>query len=623
MSTLSAIEINRLTLDPRLQFRLQENAEVKQEWADRLKEGATFPPIIVYKDEAGAYWVADGHHRVDAHRLAGIEKIWAEIRHGEFSLAQEHAAAANEDHGLRRTIYDKQKAAEWWIGVYLPQHPDLKIRELARRAKLSHTFLNDTRAKLAAKAAEPVVETLAEVPEDLGSLDDQTLGRIACRRLRHPGTNSEVYTLERAARLALEERAHAKLLEDLAELPIVYLPTHDPKVARLYSYSSPDSLLHTATGPAVQISAPGGLVGTVLLRVWPAADWEETTWTDSNVWERSIADGAPLEAAHYGRQISTEKATWIVGFATARVMWAPKPAWSDDGQPQTLTAEERAAGVPLETPEDLARRLTRESGWPGYQEPQNSAAKAGEAAARAGAPAEQNPHPEGSQAWAAWWAAWWLASKARGPGSPYVAGYCSGLTGQPYPNNPYCDAWDFQEWARGLRGGASWACEREAAIRTDRQRAICKHGAAYLPGGEDPASRKLLTDADIARMEDADLGRRRARLIGAFRARTGARPDWVAESKYKEARVEALPGMELEFRLDPWPAMSFPGVICAYCAIPWDARPTRAAPLTLAPAPAPAEPPAELDEDEEEDEIDSDDQITDDNGDAWPEEVSP
>ena len=70
---------------------------------DVLKNGGKFKDkVIVYKDAAGTYWVADGHHRLRACDEAGVRNVTCEVRKGEFIDAFRLALGANSDHGLKR-----------------------------------------------------------------------------------------------------------------------------------------------------------------------------------------------------------------------------------------------------------------------------------------------------------------------------------------------------------------------------------------------------------------------------------------------------------------------------------------------------------------------------------------
>ena len=91
------------------QVRTGTNAQTVQEYAEALqtdKGWATWPPIIVYRDRDSMNWLADGFHRVEAARLAGLTELPADIRSGTRWDAFRFALGANGAHGLRRTHAD-------------------------------------------------------------------------------------------------------------------------------------------------------------------------------------------------------------------------------------------------------------------------------------------------------------------------------------------------------------------------------------------------------------------------------------------------------------------------------------------------------------------------------------
>jgi hypothetical protein len=111
---LAAIQIDGGT-----QSRANVNDQVVNEYAEAIKSGATFPPIVVFYD-GKKHWLADGFHRFHAYQKIGREKVAADVRQGTRRDAILHSVGANETHGLRRTRDDKRRAvltllndAEW------------------------------------------------------------------------------------------------------------------------------------------------------------------------------------------------------------------------------------------------------------------------------------------------------------------------------------------------------------------------------------------------------------------------------------------------------------------------------------------------------------------------------
>lgn len=104
------------------------NQATAAEYSEAMKAGALFPPVVVFVDGKGIYWLADGFHRCAAAELAGSTEIAADVREGFRKDALLHAASANSSHGLRRTNADKRRAVLLVLGNF-PKWSDRKIGE--------------------------------------------------------------------------------------------------------------------------------------------------------------------------------------------------------------------------------------------------------------------------------------------------------------------------------------------------------------------------------------------------------------------------------------------------------------------------------------------------------------
>lgn len=108
---MKKLNLNAIRIDGGTQSRVEINNEAVSDYAEAVKVGIEFPPVIVFHDGAD-HWLADGFHRYHAHKHAGKASITAEIRNGTLEDAQLFASGANGTHGLRRTNADKRKAVE-------------------------------------------------------------------------------------------------------------------------------------------------------------------------------------------------------------------------------------------------------------------------------------------------------------------------------------------------------------------------------------------------------------------------------------------------------------------------------------------------------------------------------
>ncbi|MCC7277457.1 MAG: ParB-like nuclease domain-containing protein [Chromatiaceae bacterium] len=104
------LELRSICTDQAIQQRqgILNNAIVA-DYAEDMRSGATFPPVVVFRDNDN-YLLADGFHRLEAADEAGLKEIKAEIRKGTKRDAILFAVGANRDHGLRRTRADVRRA---------------------------------------------------------------------------------------------------------------------------------------------------------------------------------------------------------------------------------------------------------------------------------------------------------------------------------------------------------------------------------------------------------------------------------------------------------------------------------------------------------------------------------
>jgi hypothetical protein len=107
----ATLELAQVRLDGGTQIRTRLRKEVVREYAERMAEGACFPPIGVYFD-GQRYWLADGFHRVAAALELGRATIDCLVYHGTLREALLAAIGANQGHGLRRNNDDKRRAVE-------------------------------------------------------------------------------------------------------------------------------------------------------------------------------------------------------------------------------------------------------------------------------------------------------------------------------------------------------------------------------------------------------------------------------------------------------------------------------------------------------------------------------
>lgn len=126
---MTLLQIKHIRLDGGTQTRSATNQTAVEDYAEAMKAGDAFPPVVVFHD-GKAHWLADGFHRVQGAILAGEEEISADIRPGTQRDARLFAVGANQTHGLRRSNEDKRRAVLASISLLEKADPSTFIHEL-------------------------------------------------------------------------------------------------------------------------------------------------------------------------------------------------------------------------------------------------------------------------------------------------------------------------------------------------------------------------------------------------------------------------------------------------------------------------------------------------------------
>ena len=132
---LAQIEIGAGT-----QARTRIDNALAEEYAEAMRDGAFFPPVIVFSDGKNTY-LADGFHRVEAARRCGFLDIDAIVEQGTARDALWYALGANKAHGLRMSRADVRRA----IGLALQEFPNRSSRDIAKQIGCDHKTVEAAR----------------------------------------------------------------------------------------------------------------------------------------------------------------------------------------------------------------------------------------------------------------------------------------------------------------------------------------------------------------------------------------------------------------------------------------------------------------------------------------------
>jgi hypothetical protein len=143
---LRQIPLAAMKVDPSTQQRVAGTSRpVVEDYAAAMRDGDEFPPPIVFSADGLTYHLADGFHRIEAHRIAqpDAHKIACEVRPGDHDDALLFACGANASHGLPRSNSDKRGAVLALLNSEKWSH--WSDREIARQCRVSHTLVSKLR----------------------------------------------------------------------------------------------------------------------------------------------------------------------------------------------------------------------------------------------------------------------------------------------------------------------------------------------------------------------------------------------------------------------------------------------------------------------------------------------
>jgi hypothetical protein len=230
------LSLSRIIARQEVQARVAINEETIEEYAEAMRNGDRFPPVVVFCDDGGSsYWLADGFHRYHAAKqIANKRSLPAEIRAGGKREAILYAVGANASHGLRRSREDKRNSVLKLL--YDKEWSQWSDREIARQCTVSQPFVSKLRAELTDNViSENQIRTYRTKH---GNLSAMNTGNIGGRRQRDKDLeehqreleeaieNGEVHLADTPARLAgRSESAHTSLLPRFLILPSSHLVT--------------------------------------------------------------------------------------------------------------------------------------------------------------------------------------------------------------------------------------------------------------------------------------------------------------------------------------------------------------------------------------------------------------
>jgi outer membrane murein-binding lipoprotein Lpp len=103
------MKLSEITLDPELQSRATLDQETINDYSEKIREGAKFPALKIYR-VGSCHYLVDGWHRYFAYKKAGIVDVEVEVVDGTKRDALLLSTGVNKDHGLPPNRADKRRS---------------------------------------------------------------------------------------------------------------------------------------------------------------------------------------------------------------------------------------------------------------------------------------------------------------------------------------------------------------------------------------------------------------------------------------------------------------------------------------------------------------------------------
>ena len=181
------------------QMRVGMSQATIDEYTEAMRNGSKFPPLVVFVDENGNYWLADGFHRYNAQRQAFGTTHVADciVMPGGTRHAILYAAQANAKHGLARTPDDKRQAVDTLLAD--ADWAKWSDNEIAERCAVSQPFVSKRRKQFTYNViSEPDTKANTErtYTTKHGTTATMKTGKIGKRSKVTPPTSYPVRSIE-------------------------------------------------------------------------------------------------------------------------------------------------------------------------------------------------------------------------------------------------------------------------------------------------------------------------------------------------------------------------------------------------------------------------------------------
>lgn len=145
---MKLVSISSIAVDSGTQIRAAIDQQVVADYAEAMKAGAEFPPIVLFHD-GNEHHVGDGFHRLMAAQRNEFRDIPADVRPGTQQDALWFALGANRTNGKRLTETDKTHAVEMALRAW----PNKMQHEIASQIGCSESLVSKVSLRISSNTS--------------------------------------------------------------------------------------------------------------------------------------------------------------------------------------------------------------------------------------------------------------------------------------------------------------------------------------------------------------------------------------------------------------------------------------------------------------------------------------
>jgi hypothetical protein len=171
MMEITYLSVDLIRTDGQTQVRVAENTSAIERYAESMSRGATLPAIDVFFD-GNDYWLADGHHRLSAHKKCRHNTVPCYVHDGDRTAALLFACQSNQEHGLPLTNADKRNIVLAYFSI--PGNEKQSNNAVSKVLGVSVPFLKNVREEAGVKPS-PAAHVGVGAKKNLNGLNNPTV----------------------------------------------------------------------------------------------------------------------------------------------------------------------------------------------------------------------------------------------------------------------------------------------------------------------------------------------------------------------------------------------------------------------------------------------------------------